>query len=216
MKLAYDRLQTLQDRLKTAQNRRKTASRSNFASIFVLRWPKMTSSSLPEPILAQLGPILGPFWPQLGPLGTPRTLQKCRFSLGFCTFSAFHRFRFIFSSLGPRDAVLARSWAILGPSWALLGPILGPSWALVGLLGASWGSPGAFLGVSFGLSGPSWGHPAHNVSQPYLLAPLFDRSWAFWGRFGALLGPSWDPSGSLWGLSRASRGAPGPLLELCT
>ena len=87
---------------------------------------------------------------------------------------------------------------------------MGPSWPPGSLLGASWG----LLGASLGLSGPSWGHPGHNVSQPYLLAPLFDRSWALWGRFGALLGPSWDPFGALWGLSWASWGAPGPLLGL--
>ena len=172
----------------------------------------MTSSSLPEPILAQLGPILGPFGPQLGPLGTPRTLQKCMFSLSFCTFSAFHLFLFIFCSLELREAVLARSWAILGPSWALLGAILGPRWAHLGPILASWGLPGGLLGASLGLSGPSWGHPGHNVSQPYFLARLFHRSWALWGRFGALLGPSWDPFGALWGLSWASWGAPGPLL----
>ena len=89
----------------------------------------------------------------------------------------------------------------MGPRWVHLGPIL-----------ASWGLPGGLLGASLGLSGPSWGHPGHNVSQPYFLARLFHRSWALWGRFGALLGPSWDPFGALWGLSWASWGAPGPLL----
>ena len=137
-----ERPKTAQDRLKTPQDRLKTASRSNFASIFVLRWPKMTSSSLPEPILAQLGPILGPFWPQLGPLRTPRTLQKCRFSLGFCTFSAFHLFLFIFCCLELREALLAPSWPHLGPSW--------------GHLGHSWGLLGAILASFRALLGPSW------------------------------------------------------------
>ena len=81
-------------------------------------------------ILERLGANFRPSWAYLGAFRTPRTLQKCRFSLGI--FSAFYRFRFIFSSLGSREAVLARSWAILAPSWAVLASswgVLAPSWA---------------------------------------------------------------------------------------
>ena len=51
-------------------------TRGGGRSFLPLRWPMMPSSSLLKPILAQLGPILEPSWPQLGLFRPPRTYHK--------------------------------------------------------------------------------------------------------------------------------------------
>ena len=92
-------------------------------------------------------------------------------------------------------------------SWRHLGALLGPSWGTIeallglseGVLGPSWGS--TVCETSRGLLGPhdsNGGASSGQLPHRKLKKGVLEPSWA---ALGALLGPSWGPLGPLLGLS---------------